>query len=173
VKISLRLGLEYIPLLICLANVLFCADTSAGGKWIRHEVIDKMTDKKTIYFELPSNEKKGNASIAMVAIMCRPDATVGPASRAVYFGNESLSGDTSVLAQVRVDKEPAYFSEWQKMTSQSAAMDNKTAHSLLSGAALMLRLPTLSERFVESTFALTGLNVYQVKKACGPEVFPP
>lgn len=165
-SLRLQLGFRHLAILMCV-GIAWAADTSAGGKWLRHERTDKMTDKKITYFSLSSEEGK----YPMIAIVCGENDRGQRVNHAIYAGQEALQGP-KVAAQVRVDKKPSYVTFWTQFGSSSGAtLDDNTARSLLTGRILLVRLQTTSERIAESTFTLAGLNVSEVKEACGPDVF--
>jgi hypothetical protein len=147
------------------------AGVSAGGKWTAFSSEDKMTGAKKVTFALPAdNEDANDDRSAQVLLVCvdgklklgdfRPNTRMAGPDRPSFWGRPQMQ------VMVRVDQSHGRHS-WNWVDGKFLAMDKDTVREMIGSQVFKIQFQTPRRGSQIAEFSPGGLDLPQVKKACG------
>lgn len=147
------------------------AGVSAGGKWTAYSSEDKMTGAKKVTFALPAdNEDANDDRSAQILLVCvdgklklgdfRPNTRMAGPDRPSFWGRPQME------VMVRVDSSHGRHS-WNWVDGKFLAMDKDTVREMIGSQVFKIQFQTPRRGSQIAEFSPGGLDLPQVKKACG------
>jgi hypothetical protein len=175
----IRLGATFVRALTLLAAQ---TPTSAGGKWLQIQEIDKKTGVSSTVFLLQANAGYPARQPAF-AITCRDSQKAPEVTYRADVLLDPIIHDTlnfygdAIWATVKVDQRRLYRAVWDIAVAESfrekkvAIVDGKTAKALLSGSEMKVRFEGHNSQEFIDAFTIGGLDMSLLKNACGSRWF--
>ncbi len=161
-----------------LACTFLCSaqeGTPVGGNWVRSQRINKNGDE-SVLFSVPADQADSGRH-PFITVACTGS---GKALSAVYNPDSKLVGEfhdplnfyaPAIYAKVKVEGEKIFRATWDlQRDSTSAFLDRKTSKHLFSSPRLRVLFHAYLEQEFVDEFALAGIDLGQVKKACGTKL---
>lgn len=147
------------------------AGVSAGGKWTTYSSEEKMTGARKVTFALPAdNEDPSDDRSAQVLLVCvdgklklgdfRPNARLAGPDHPSFWGRPQME------VRVRVDQSHARHS-WNWVNGKFLAMDKDTVREMIGSQIFKIQFQTPQRGSQIAEFSPAGLDLSQVKQACG------
>lgn len=146
---------------------------SAGGQWLKSDIMDAPTSTKAVEFALSASEAELGRS-PEIQFICTGD---GKAIRVRYFADTSLRptiGDyrnyqmPAISPKITLDKKKHFSAVWDVFPDRkSAILDTKTIRAMLDAKEMMVRYRDKEENHFADLFVVEGLNKTALQRACG------
>lgn len=171
-KLLLPLAGVCVVVLSGLLALAQSAGVSAGGKWTAYSSEDKMTGAKKVAFSLPAdNEDPTDDRSAQILLVCvdgklklgdfRPNTRIGgPDHPSFWLGRPQME------VMVRVDNTHDRHS-WNWVNGKFLAMDKDTVREMIGSQIFKIQFQTPRRGSRIAEFSPAGLDLPQVKQACG------
>jgi hypothetical protein len=167
--------LKISALLLCAACLSCYAQegSPAGGNWFRTQQKNQATGADVTVFSVTAEEGDSDRRPS-ISIVCSGS---GRPLRVTYFADADFVNELkdplnfftpALSARVKVDKVKIYRAIWDIMgNTKFAVLDRKTVKYLLSKTRLRVMFSAQVDQTFIDTFNIGGLELNQVREACG------